>query len=385
MNYLSSRWKELSSSSFQDVSPLVSSSYLPSIDGLRAISISVVIAGHLLLAAGIPEFINGAAGVHIFFVISGFLITTLLLKEKIKTGRISLRQFYIRRVLRIFPVAYLYLLALILLNIVFSLDIHGRSFATSFLYLKNFTLLDRGDWQTGHFWSLAIEEQFYLFFPFLMVFNWKVYIRLVLFLIFLAPVVDILFYHPIGLLRGSAAHDVLQTLCDLLGKGTSSILWGSLTAVLLMKGMIPLDRILRWRGLSAWILLSLLLFNNRAFFNFPLKETINIVLFAPAICLVVLAMIQPCGTRFYRFLNSRLLIKMGVLSYSLYIWQQIFTAHQPWSRALPWGNSILLNLPLLFLTAYCSYTFYEKKFLKLKNRFNQKTAARTNFVMLSNA
>ena len=372
MKSVPTKWNQFFCSDFQEVPSLVASSYLPSIDGLRAISITIVICGHLMLAAGIPEFINAAAGVEIFFAISGFLITTLLLKEKIKTGRISLKRFYIRRFLRIFPVAYLYLFVLFLLNIALNLRIHGTSFGTAFLYMKNFTLLDAGEWQTGHFWSLAVEEQFYFFFPFILVLNWKVYIRLLIFLIVLSPVTDILLFHPVNFLRGPVAHDILKTMCDIQGKGSPAILWGSLTAVLLMKGMIPLRRLGKWSRLGIWILVCLELFNNRVYFNFPMKETINMVLFAPAICVVLLSMIQPNGTLLYRFLNIRLLMKIGVLSYSLYIWQQIFTFQQPWQHAFSWARSVWVNLPALFLTAYCSYTFYEKKFLLLKNRFKPR-------------
>ena len=92
----------------------ISKSHLPSLDGLRGISILLVVISHTF--GDKKPFYNGGFGVSIFFVISGFLITLLLLQEKYTTGSVSLKNFYIRRFLRIFPVAYLYLVVLLVLN-----------------------------------------------------------------------------------------------------------------------------------------------------------------------------------------------------------------------------------------------------------------------------
>ena len=107
------------------------STRIPSLDGLRTISIALVIAGHLLHVVGFGESSNlGNLGVRVFFVISGFLITGLLLKEIEKTSDINLLKFYFRRTLRIFPPFYFYLL------VIFAAVLHG--FAT--ISLKSFFL-----------------------------------------------------------------------------------------------------------------------------------------------------------------------------------------------------------------------------------------------------
>src|ERR1700744_3020835 len=131
------------------VPDILKGSHFPTLDGLRGISIIIVLLNHITWRTTIGEYIDGVIGVQIFFVISGFLITTLLLKEKVKNGWISLRQFYIRRVLRIVPVAYLYIFVVLILNYFFKLGMTFENFLVSTLYLKNLNIA--GDWYTGHF------------------------------------------------------------------------------------------------------------------------------------------------------------------------------------------------------------------------------------------
>src|SRR5882757_5612901 len=126
----------------KEVPTLLDSNYFPSLDGFRALSVILVVTHHLALQVNSPVyyfFINGPLGVDIFFVISGFLITTLLLKEKIATGSISLRKFYARRVLRIFPAAYSYLIVIIGISLVFGYAMDKINLLGCFLYLTEFT------------------------------------------------------------------------------------------------------------------------------------------------------------------------------------------------------------------------------------------------------
>src|SRR5437868_1936649 len=154
-----------------------------SLDGLRAISILMVIFGHAgqTIPYHIDHFLayklitDATLGVRIFFVISGFLITKLLLIEKEKTGDISIRNFYARRVIRIFPVFYLYILVLLLLKWFFKPNVFEDYNLILFagLYLWNYKHLfyqspfpnDPAFHIVGHFWSLSMEEQFYLLWP----------------------------------------------------------------------------------------------------------------------------------------------------------------------------------------------------------------------------
>jgi peptidoglycan/LPS O-acetylase OafA/YrhL len=142
---------------------------LPQMDGLRALSVISVAWGHWRAAWHPTSIIPyGELGVDTFFVISGFLITGILLDNRLEAQRLStLKQFYVRRFLRIFPVFYATLAVALLLQA----DGMSQSWAWHAGYLSNFYFYFHG-WlgQISHFWSLAVEEQFYLFWPLLMVF-----------------------------------------------------------------------------------------------------------------------------------------------------------------------------------------------------------------------
>jgi len=138
--------------------------YLPSLDGWRAIAILMVVFSHALTTASAHDggalnlvaFRVGTFGVMLFFAISGYLICTRLLIEEETAGSISLRLFYIRRIFRILPPAYVYL-AIVAFTVSWS-DIAPAAF-----FYSNY--VEPRSWFTGHFWSLAIEEHFYLLWP----------------------------------------------------------------------------------------------------------------------------------------------------------------------------------------------------------------------------
>jgi peptidoglycan/LPS O-acetylase OafA/YrhL len=106
----------------------------------------------------------GYFGVKIFFVISGYLITLLMLKEEERTGRVNLRQFYIRRAFRILPAAIAFMVAVFIYN---GSDISLADKILSFLFLENYA--NPADWRVRHMWSLGVEEQFYLLWPLLFI------------------------------------------------------------------------------------------------------------------------------------------------------------------------------------------------------------------------
>ncbi|NNU33630.1 acyltransferase [Mucilaginibacter sp. S1162] len=166
--------------------------HIPSLDGLRGVSIIMVVVSHLTLSSNYfyTMIFNGPLGVNIFFVISGFLITSLCLKEKLLTGTISLKDFYIRRVLRIFPVAYLYIAVVFILDHFFHLQIAWFQYLAALFYIMNFSYFRaHGDTvQLGHYWSLSIEEQFYIIFPFFLKKNYKIFYWAVIFIVIVLPV-----------------------------------------------------------------------------------------------------------------------------------------------------------------------------------------------------
>jgi peptidoglycan/LPS O-acetylase OafA/YrhL len=161
-------------SEIEEIPEILKRQNFPSLDGLMAVSIVIVIVfyifidlGHVATIFGSPlNFSFADFGVQIFFVISGFLITTLHLKEKVNKGDFNLKQFYIRRTLRILPVAFLYLFFVLMLNFVLKQHLNMLFILASFLFLRNLVANVTGpDNLTTHYWSLAVEEQFYLIFP----------------------------------------------------------------------------------------------------------------------------------------------------------------------------------------------------------------------------
>ncbi len=135
---------------------------MPGLDGLRAIAVFLVIAYHAGIA-GAP----GGHGVLLFFVLSGFLITRLLILEEAKMGSVSLGSFYARRTLRIFPAFYAYAALVLVLLIAAHKAVNWRQVLASLLYFNNYYQGIYGDPGTAfsHTWSLAVEEQFYLLWP----------------------------------------------------------------------------------------------------------------------------------------------------------------------------------------------------------------------------
>ena len=144
---------------------------IDSLDGLRALSILIVLVGHAARGNNPPAFLwpirdLGILGVFLFFAISGFIITLLMLRERQRSGTVSLSAFWKRRALRILPP---FAAACAGIAVAASLGLmvwHWQSFFGALTFTKNFNWLE-GDWFFGHFWSLSMEEQFYLFWPLL--------------------------------------------------------------------------------------------------------------------------------------------------------------------------------------------------------------------------
>ena len=137
--------------------------HLPALDGLRAVAVFVVISYH----AGVMQGVPGDLGVTLFFVLSGFLITWLLAKEFAATGSISIRSFYARRVLRIFPAYYVFILFSLAVDTALGHRWPRGLIAVGFTYLVNYynAFLGHPTTSIAHAWSLAVEEQFYLLWP----------------------------------------------------------------------------------------------------------------------------------------------------------------------------------------------------------------------------
>ena len=339
--------------------------YLPGLDGLRALSIIIVLAGHFFMNTNYRDTFVGSIGVDIFFVISGFLITSLLLKEKVNTGKISLKRFYLRRVIRIIPVGYLFILTLILLNSILKLNIQAHSFVSSALFLQNIPHISGYNWYVQHYWSLSVEEQFYLLFPFLLAYRLKVYVQIIITLIIFVVIVEYLGFNNIGVFSSNAfVHIGAFIVINLFGF-TVPILIGSLFAILLFKEVLSTNDtpFLRWLSLILIILAFLIRIDSS-----PLNIPYSRLFLFPALVAYVIVLNLNKKSTLSIFLNRPILTYIGKLSYSIYIWQQLFS-NLLYSIV---GESIWLRLLTIMTVSVISFHLYEKQFLKLKRHFAAK-------------
>ncbi|MBO0933196.1 acyltransferase family protein [Fibrella aquatilis] len=357
---------------------------IKSIDGLRAISITMVLLGHAAhtLPKSIAEspiyafFSNSALGVKVFFVISGYLITRLLLLEEKKTGSIHIGQFYIRRVFRIFPVFYLYILVVLLLKWFVVPDMFGSYSLVVFagLYLWNYKHLlsapvspdDKGNWFFGHFWSLSMEEQFYLLWP--LAFKKLTKIRLIqitITLILVMPIIRLLTYFFVPDSRGQIGM--------MLHTGGDAILTGCLGALLenkILNNRRILTLLHSWLFVTAlclflFIISPMLSGRYQGAYFLPIGITLNNM----SILFILLWSIH-VPSRVATVLNSAAFVQVGVLSYSLYVWQQLFLT----DKEGYWPAQFPQNLLLAVAAAVFSYYVLEKPILKLKDRFKATAA-----------
>jgi peptidoglycan/LPS O-acetylase OafA/YrhL len=345
-----------------EIPAVLRQSHFPSLDGFRAIAILGVIFSHILYEdQNIFIRRTGAWGVNLFFVLSGFLITTLLMRERAKYGRISFRAFYARRSLRIFPAAALFLLVMAVLNVVYGLGISGGDFLKAAFYVQNLPIPVSGNrWYLAHFWSLSVEEQYYLVAPALLSVGFLVFRRFALALIVAAHVVIYAIYHGHG-------DSVALTYVDAIIKPIVPLTLGSLAAEMTLHGVI------RPRQMGTAASLAVLVLSYLVFCGVPPVVPKLFVGTASSLLLaaLVLSSIQRSDSLFFKVLNSRPLVQLGIWSYSLYIWQQVFTHNEFVITTASPRLTQVLNLGLLLLVAVLSYRYFERYFLQLKDRFSR--------------
>lgn len=331
---------------------------LPSLDGLRAVAVTLVLLDHshspwLDRVRFNPEFRNGRQGVAVFFVLSGFLITYLLLQEQKKTGTIKLGLFYFRRTFRIFPAFYFYLGVIALLALGHVVRATPLQFAAAATYTWNFLPYGKGTWELGHLWSLAIEEHFYLFWPACMLFlSRRANLRLALAMIVLSPVFRafIFFYAPQlhVLIYVLGSFDLLMAGCA-LALVLDLDLWPSLVRVLQTPWMAAL-------AVGTLIVIDTPLVARSSFYEPVLSTTLR----SCVMPIIVLFCLRRPDSVPGKVLNWRWVSRFGQISYSVYLWQQVYILRQSIPLPLRWL--------LILITAELSFRFIEQPGLRLRER-----------------
>jgi peptidoglycan/LPS O-acetylase OafA/YrhL len=355
------------------VSPLPASRWsgrIPGLDGVRALSFLIVFVAHM----GFMEARPGGFAVSVFFLLSGYLITSLLLREHQKTGTISLRAFYIRRTLRIFPSMYAVLIicALLVHWHVLKGPLNLTAASLEAVYLENYAFW----WQlsaghhgffvngTGQFWSLCVEEHFYLLFPFLlllllrkkMTFSQISKTLLVICLVALAWRIVAVRILPLGEQYCYSATD-----CRL-----DSILWGCLLATIEhqdgWRKLFTYNRLLLSIPFALALLASTFIFHDTGRMTF--RFTLQAIALMPILYLVT----HFPESWLSRPLNHPVLVHLGVLSYALYLVH--VAAIEIVSRYVP--ARPIISWPVCFVATYLSalalHWAVERPFLRLRTR-----------------
>jgi peptidoglycan/LPS O-acetylase OafA/YrhL len=324
----------------------------------------MVLLGHLSGTHGFPNLNLGIGnyahlGVTVFFVISGFLITSLLISERQATGRISLKLFYLRRTLRIFPASYTYLMVLCALCALGVLSVPRSSLICAFTYTMNY--LPGHAWQVGHLWSLSVEEQFYLLWPFAFsVLNRRKATAAVVAVMAIAI-----------LARGSARIFLVGTpLRDL---PMFPMVADSLAAGCLLALTRPWLEKQRWylklfRPVPAFAAVAVILILNR-FAEYTVVGVLGIAMINAGIALLVHRCVFIPTDFLGKMLNWRPIVFIGVLSYSLYVWQQLFLNRS----SSAWSNAFPENLLLALVAALTSYYLIERPMLGLRGRLRARS------------
>ena len=338
--------------------------HLPSLDGWRAIAIFAVVSLHdpevhgfgLISTLRLHQF--GWAGVDLFFAISGLLICSRLLDEERIHGRISLRAFYIRRVFRILPGAWVFLAVSLALGLLHQVPCSIPATIASLLMVRNYWAIYSGElpneMYTDHFWSLSVEEHFYLLLPPVLVFARRRI--LVLSILLVAAYSSFLLFVRYGTVTGNLSY----SRTDLRLHG---LLFPALLAVILSR---PGAREFATRWLRPWFWMAV-----AAVMCFPHKLDLGVKIGMVGLCfpfLVLSTVLHPESVT-CRILEWKPLRFVGRLSYGMYLWQQILMLRPAGVR---WPFSIVHQFPLNYAALMCcalaSYYLVEKPFIAFGRR-----------------
>lgn len=338
--------------------------YRPDIDGLRSVAVLPVIFFH----AGLSIFSGGFVGVDIFFVISGYLITTIILSE-LQNDKFSIINFYDRRARRILPALFAVMLFCLVTGYFTMMPDEfknlGQSLIATTAFSNNILLaLTSGYWDLAsefkpllHTWSLGVEEQYYIIIPMLLLFAWKFFKSKILWMfifIFFSSLIFAIWFVSIS---PNIAFYILPTRAW-------EIALGSIVAVILSKNIInknnlSICNLLSLSGLIL-ILISIFTFNNKV-----LSPSYYLLIPTIGTCLIIIFSNE--NTLTYKLLSLRPIVFIGLLSYSLYLWHQpIFSFLRIYSIEEPSTNTFLISIVFIFLISYLSLKYIETPFRNKK-------------------
>ena len=343
--------------------------YRLEIDGLRALAVLPVIFFH----AGFDMFRGGYIGVDVFFVISGYLITSIIINQ-LEKKQFSIINFYERRARRIFPALFF----VMLLNIPIAfftmlpdpLENFGQSLVATSFFANNILLyLTSGYWDLAseykpllHTWSLAVEEQYYIIFPMLMTMLWGFGIKKITYFFIL------LFFLSLGFAQWESLHNPAAGFY-LLHTRAFEILIGVFIAFYFKKnGYLKSSFYNQFLSLFGFLMIVYSIFAFDETTPFPSVYTL-----LPALGTGFLILCTTKETLIYKLMSNKILVFIGLISYSSYLFHQsIFSFIRIISKNEPTLLLMILGIIITFLAAYFSYKFIESPFRDFERMSRKK-------------
>ena len=337
--------------------------YRAEIDGLRALAVIPVILFH----AGFSLFSGGYVGVDVFFVISGYLITTIIM-EDIENKRFSLLHFYERRCRRILPALLFVMLVCIPFAWLWLPPVEMRDFAQSVIAVSVFAS-NIFFWQTSgyfdiatevkpllHTWSLAVEEQYYIVFPIFLIFAWRFGKNRVFWMIVVMATISLL-------LSEWGWHNYPTANFYLAPTRAWELFAGSIAAFIVQKRGVKKNEILSILGFIA-IVFSILVYDETT--PFP-----SVYALVPVLGVVLLILFADKDTVMAKILSTKVLVGIGLISYSAYLWHQPLFAFRRIRFTEPTDIEMLVLSAMSIILAIFSWKFVEQPF-RNKSKFKRK-------------
>jgi len=347
--------------------------YLPGLNGLRAIAAISVVIAHVSLRGiadfGLPDLIDlplAGFGVTLFFVISGFLISYLLLQEMKKRDVVDIKKFYLRRILRIWPIYYLFILFSI--GMFFLLGRQNEILLKEMWFYLFFAanipfIFQQGILILVHYWSIGVEEQFYLFWPWIVNYSKNSLLKIAVIIFLVIMLIKILFWWQLGV--DSYAYRFLSV------SRFHCMMIGVIGAIMYFNKQIRFNRLLsnKMVQLIAWMLFLLMGFN---IVHIPAVIAQEVVAFAS----LSMIMGQVFVKRRIINLENKFCDFFGKISYGIYVIHPLIILllsrlYKNLEVTIEFKYVLVYSTVVLstIFIAWLSYTYYEKPFLKLKTKF----------------
>lgn len=346
--------------------------HIPSLDGIRGVAALMVFLSH----AAFPRLIPGGFGVTIFFFLSGYLITTLLRREHENIGRISLGNFYLRRVFRILPPMYIVLTAAVLLEVagVFNSSMSMSGVLAQYAHLTNYWLVNNGQEglapATSIMWSLAVEEHFYLLFPLALGLLYRRFESRGIAGVLLAVCIAVLLWRMYLVYVAGYGHDYTYVATD---TRLDSLLYGCIMGIWCNPVM---DRGERVPGKPVWLALLAVSFAVLLFTFVYRSESFREV-FRYSFQGIALFSVFFCAVRFHHWrgfawLDTRPMRAMGLISYTFYLVHVPVLLLVKKYVPLPMYPRAVIGFVLTVAVSAAMYYFVERHMATLRRRLHRR-------------